>query len=137
MFATHYHELIALAARLDDLANYTVRVKEWDGTVVFLHEVAPGAALASYGIQVAKLAGLPGQVIARAEQVLTEIERENQAGPLVKLADDLPLFTTQTAAPTQPVASSPALEALRNIHPDELSPKEALELIYKLRGLLD
>ena len=137
LFATHYHELVALAARLDDLANYTVRVKEWDGTVVFLHEVSPGAALASYGIQVAKLAGLPGQVIARAEQVLTEIERENQAGPLVKLADDLPLFTTQTAAPTQPVASSPALEALRNIHPDELSPKEALELIYKLRGLLD
>ena len=124
-------------ARLDDLANYTVRVKEWDGTVVFLHEVSPGAALASYGIPVDKLAGLPGQVIARAEQVLTEIERENQAGPLVKLADDLPLFTTQTAAPTQPVASSPALEALRNIHPDELSPKEALELIYKLRGLLD
>ena len=137
LFATHYHELVALAARLDDLANYTVRVKEWDGTVAFLHEVAPGAALASYGIQVAKLAGLPGQVIARAEQVLTEIERENQAGPLVKLADDLPLFTTQTAAPTQPVASSPALEALRNIHPDELSPKEALELIYKLCGLLD
>ena len=137
LFATHFHELVALAARLDGLANYTVRVKEWDGTVVFLHEVAPGAALASYGIQVAKLAGLPAQVIARAEQVLMEIERENQAGPLVKLADDLPLFTTEPVAPSQPVASSPALEALRNVHPDELSPKEALELIYKLRGLLD
>jgi DNA mismatch repair protein MutS len=136
LFATHYHELVALAARLDGLANYTVRVKEWDGTVVFLHEVAPGAALASYGIQVAKLAGLPGEVITRAEQVLGELERDDQFGPLTKLADDLPLFTAEPVAPRQS-AAAPALEALRDIHPDELSPKEALELIYKLRGLLD
>ncbi|MBT4710534.1 MAG: DNA mismatch repair protein MutS, partial [Alphaproteobacteria bacterium] len=137
LFATHYHELVALAARLDGLANHTVRVKEWNGEVVFLHEVAPGAALASYGIQVAKLAGLPGDVITRAEQVLGELEREDQAGPLVKLADDLPLFTTEPGGPKQSAVPSPALEALADIHPDELSPKEALELIYKLRGLLD
>jgi len=137
LFATHYHELVALAARLDGLANYTVRVKEWNGEVVFLHEVAPGAALASYGIQVAKLAGLPGEVITRAEQVLGELERDDQAGPLTKLADDLPLFTIGPPIPPMTGAPSPALEALRDIHPDELSPKEALELLYKLRGLLD
>ena len=141
LFATHYHELVALEARLDGLANHTVRVKEWDGEVVFLHEVAPGAAVASYGIQVAKLAGLPGDVITRAEQVLGELERDDQAGPLVKLVDDLPLFTTglitEPVAPKQPAVPSPALEVLADIHPDELSPKEALELLYKLRGLLD
>jgi DNA mismatch repair protein MutS len=137
LFATHYHELVALAARLDGLTNHTVRVKEWNDEVVFLHEVAPGAAQASYGIQVAKLAGLPGEVITRAEQVLGELERDDQAGPLTKLADDLPLFTIDPPIPPMTAAPSPALEALRDIHPDELSPKEALELMYKLRGLLD
>ncbi len=133
LFATHYHELTALAARLDGLANYTVRVKEWKGEVVFLHEVAPGAAQASYGIQVAKLAGLPAQVIGRAEQVLATLEQDEQAGALARLADDLPLFTA-SGGHEAPVPSA-VEEMLRDVHPDELSPREALELIYRLRAL--
>ena len=135
LFATHYHELTALAARLDGLANYTVRVKEWKGEVVFLHEVAPGAAQASYGIQVAKLAGIPAPVIGRAEQVLATLEQDEQAGALARLADDLPLFTA--TGDHEPPDPSAVEEMLRDIHPDELSPREALELIYKLRALAE
>ena len=99
LFATHYHELTALAAKLADLACHTMRVKEWQGDVVFLHEVAPGAADRSYGIHVAKLAGLPATVIARAEEVLETLETGEQGGALARLADDLPLFAAARAAP--------------------------------------
>ena len=134
LFATHYHELTALAARLEGLANYTVRVKEWQGKVVFLHEVATGAAEASYGIQVARLAGLPAEVIGRAAQVLVTLEQKDQTGALARLSDDLSLFSAQAQAPAPP--PSAAEEMLRDIHPDELSPRQALELLYKLRALL-
>ena len=96
LFATHFHELTALAARLDRLHNATVRVKEWQGDVVFLHEVVPGSADRSYGIQVAKLAGLPASVIERAKLVLAKLEQEDRAEP--KGFEDLPLF----AAPYKP-----------------------------------
>src|SRR4029077_17347336 len=92
LFATHYHELTALAAKLPALACHTMRVKEWQGDVVFLHEVAPGTADRSYGIHVAKLAGLPAAVTARAEEVLQILEKGEQGGALARLADDLPLF---------------------------------------------
>ena len=98
LFATHYHELTALAAKLPDLACYTMRVKEWQGDVVFLHEVAPGAADRSYGIHVAKLAGLPPPVVARAEEVLETLESGEQGGALTRLAEDLPLFAAARAA---------------------------------------
>ena len=137
LFATHFHELTTLAGKLEALSCHTMRVKEWRGEVVFLHEVAPGAADRSYGIHVAKLAGLPGPVIARAEEVLSILEQGEQAGTLARLADDLPLFS---AAPRRPAPAAPgptALEArLAEINPDELTPKVALELLYELRGLL-
>ncbi|MEJ0071740.1 MAG: DNA mismatch repair protein MutS [Pseudomonadota bacterium] len=136
LFATHYHELTALAGRLQALSCRTMRVKEWKGEVVFLHEVAPGAADRSYGIHVAKLAGLPGAVIARAEQVLTTLETGEQSGALARLADDLPLFAAVREPPPGAPAPSPAEDALRALNPDELSPRDALETLYRLRGLL-
>ncbi|MDE2227657.1 MAG: DNA mismatch repair protein MutS [Alphaproteobacteria bacterium] len=136
LFATHYHELTGLASKLADLSCRTMRVKEWQGEVVFLHEVAAGAADRSYGIHVAKLAGLPPAVIARAEAVLAILEKGEQRGQLARLADDLPLFTA--ASPAKPAAGPSAVEALlQSLRPDELSPKAALEFLYKLKGLLD
>jgi DNA mismatch repair protein MutS len=136
LFATHYHELVALSTRLVSLMPHTMRVKEWQNEVVFLHEVAPGAADRSYGIHVAKLAGLPDAVIARAEEVLRSLESGEQSGAISRLAQDLPLFA---AAPV-PVArtaqrKSATLEALSKISPDELTPKTALDLIYQLVAL--
>ena len=134
-----YLELLAdprvdAAASLPRLFNATVRVKEWEGEVVFLHEVIPGAADHSYGIQVAKLAGLPASVIDRAKVVLAALEAEDRTTP--RGFEDLPLF----AVPIRPAASDPrqsALEALlaalAAVHPDELSPREALEALYALK----
>jgi DNA mismatch repair protein MutS len=136
LFATHYHELTALAAKLDQLCCYTMRVKEWQGDVVFLHEVAPGAADRSYGIHVAKLAGLPTPVIARAEQVLETLERGEQGGALTRLAEDLPLFAA-SHPPREPEAPSPLETLLAGLRPDELSPREALELLYRIKRLRD
>src|SRR5690606_10210027 len=93
LFATHYHELTALAERLKRLVNVTVRVKEWKGDVVFLHEIAPGAADRSYGIQVARLAGLPKAVVERAREVLRQLEETDRKSPAHALIDDLPLFS--------------------------------------------
>ena len=136
LFATHYHELDALEAQLPALAPHAMRVKEWQNEVVFLHEVAPGAADRSYGIHVAKLAGLPPAVVARAEEVLATLEQGEQAGALARLADDLPLFAATAKQATPAKRPSELEQALAAINPDELSPKEALELLYKLRGLL-
>ena len=112
-----------------------MRVKEWQHEIVFLHEIAPGAADRSYGIHVAKLAGLPPAVVARAEAVLETLEQGEQAGALARLADDLPLFSA-TVKQAEPEKGPSELEqALAAINPDELSPKEALELLYRLRGL--
>jgi len=135
LFATHYHELTALAAKLPALACHTMLVKEWKGEVVFLHEVGPGTADRSYGIHVAKLAGLPKSVTARAEEVLGVLEKGEQGGALSRLADDLPLFNIarRRAAPIPRESAAEAL--LREIRPDELSPREALDLVYRLKGL--
>ncbi|MEI6203441.1 MAG: DNA mismatch repair protein MutS, partial [Enhydrobacter sp.] len=138
LFATHYHELGALKERLASLAPYTMRVKEWQNQVVFLHEVAPGAADRSYGIHVAQLAGLPQAVVSRAEEVLAELEKGEQSGAVTRLADDLPLFASAPARPASGSAKAKESEvekALEAINPDELTPKQALELIYELRRL--
>jgi DNA mismatch repair protein MutS len=135
LFATHFHELTALSARLKRLFNATVRVKEWHGDVVFLHEVVPGAADRSYGIQVAKLAGLPAAVIERAKHVLAELEAEDRMSPARHLIDDLPLFSVAARpapAPANPAADAVA-KALADLHPDEMSPREALEALYALK----
>ncbi len=136
LFATHYHELTALAEKLPHLANATMKVKEWKGDVVFLHEVGPGAADRSYGIQVAKLAGLPAPVIARAQSVLSALEKGSDREARAKLTDDLPLFSA-TARPIAPPTEESAVEKeLKTLNPDELTPKAALELIYRLKGLV-
>jgi DNA mismatch repair protein MutS len=133
LFATHFHELTALSARLDRLHNATVRVKEWQGDVVFLHEVIAGSADHSYGIQVAKLAGLPARVIERARLVLAKLEQEDRAAP--KGFEDLPLF----AAPYKP-SQEPHQDALALVvaalNPDEMSPRQAMEALYMLKAKL-
>ena len=135
LFATHYHEMTALSGKLEGVDNATVAVKEFDGDVVFLHEVHKGAADQSYGVQVAKLAGLPDAVIARARVVLEALEKgEREGGATQKtLIDDLPLFSTTPAPARVKIEASPALDLLGKILPDELSPKQALDLIYKLK----
>jgi len=134
LFATHYHEMTALAGKLDGVENATVSVKEWNGEVIFLHEVKKGAADRSYGVQVAQLAGLPPAVIARARVVLEALEKgEREGGATQKtLIDDLPLFAA-TPPPAPPPQSSVLQDRLADIHPDELTPKQALDLLYQLK----
>jgi len=134
LFATHFHELTVLATKLPRLHNATVRVKEWQGDVVFLHEVVPGAADRSYGIQVAKLAGLPASVIERAKVVLAMLEAEDRATP--RGFEDLPLFAAlpKPAAPDPRQSALDALTtALQALNPDDMSPREALEALYALK----
>jgi DNA mismatch repair protein MutS len=138
LFATHYHEMTGLGARLHGLSNATVAVREWQGDVVFLHEVRQGAADRSYGVQVAKLAGLPPSVIARAHQVLDALEKgEREGGNRKAIIDDLPLFAAAHIAPATPVKGPSALEArLGAVHPDELTAREALALLYELKDMI-
>ncbi|MCX5494893.1 DNA mismatch repair protein MutS [Kaistia dalseonensis] len=137
LFATHYHELTALSQRLDRLENATVRVKEWNGDVVFLHEIVPGAADRSYGIQVAKLAGLPASVVARARDVLSHLEETDRKSPAATLIDDLPLFAAAVAkqASVAPAVEDPVGPALDGLNPDEMTPREALEALYRLKAV--
>jgi DNA mismatch repair protein MutS len=113
-----------------------MRVKEWQGDVVFLHEVVPGAADRSYGIHVGRLAGLPAAVLHRAEEVLQTLEKGEHGGAIIRLADDLPLFrATASSPPAAPQAPSPVEQTLADINPDELTPREAIELLYRLKAL--
>jgi len=130
LFATHYHELAQLEARLDHVCNLSMVAREWNGELVFLHEAAPGAADHSYGVQVAKLAGVPGAVVARARSVLQRLEGEKAA---VGRLDDLPLFAVAEPEPMR--GPSPLERAMQDIDPDALSPREALESLYRLKGL--
>lgn len=138
LFATHYHEMTSLAGKLAGVENATVTVKEWDGDVIFLHEVRKGAADRSYGVQVAKLAGLPEAVTERAKVVLEALEAGERAGGKQKaLIDDLPLFRVLTPAPAaKPAKPSEVEERLRDVLPDQLTPMEALSLIYELKAQL-
>jgi DNA mismatch repair protein MutS len=139
LFATHFHELTALAARMPRIHNATMRVKEWQGDVVFLHEVMPGAADRSYGIQVAKLAGLPPRVIERAKVVLAELEAEGRGKP-ARGFDDLPLFQSSYRTPPREQPASdplePVIAALSALHPDEMSPRQAMDALYALKAKL-
>jgi DNA mismatch repair protein MutS len=136
MFATHYHEMTGLAARLDGLENATMAVKEWQGEVIFLHEVREGAADRSYGVQVAKLAGLPDGVVARAQDVLEALEKvEREGGDRKGVVDDLPLFAAAPAQPVRPAERSLLQDRLAAVHPDEMTAREALMLLYELKDL--
>ncbi|MCC8236237.1 DNA mismatch repair protein MutS [Pinisolibacter aquiterrae] len=143
LFATHYHELTALADRLPRVANVTSAVREWKGDVVFLHEIVAGAADRSYGIQVARLAGLPAKVIDRARQVLRQLEEQDRKRPKEALIDELPLFSALKAPAPAPVPAavpredprlSKILEAIAAIDPDDLTPRAALDALYALKA---
>jgi DNA mismatch repair protein MutS len=137
LFATHYHELTALAEKLDGAANATVEVKEWRDEIVFLYRVVMGAADRSYGIHVAKLAGLPPQVLARADEVLSALEKADGRPKPSALADDLPLFQAAHGRGASEQDRASALElALAVLSPDAMTPKEALEALYRLKALL-
>lgn len=135
LFATHYHELTALTSKLTHMTLHCMKIKEFNDEVVFLHEVIDGAADRSYGIHVAKLAGLPKAVLKRSEQVLEHLEKNGKSNSIQELADDLPLFAVLREKEEAAPVSSPALEALQQLNPDDLSPKQALEKLYELKKL--
>ncbi len=135
LFATHFHELTQLTRKLPRLVNLTMRVTDWNGDVIFLHEVMPGAADRSYGIQVAKLAGLPPSVVERARVILRELEAGDRQAPVQKMVDDLPLFSVARRPETAEPPKDRLRESLDGIEPDELSPREALQALYDLKKL--
>lgn len=136
LFATHFHELTVLSEKLSRLSNATMRVKEWEGEVIFLHEVGSGVADRSYGIQVARLAGLPHAVVERAREVLAKLEDGDRKNPAVQLIDDLPLFQVAVRREeTKRGGNSAVDEALKDFNPDEMTPREALDALYKLKQL--
>lgn len=144
LFATHYHELTALAERLSQLSLYTMRIKEWRGNVVFLHEVVKGAADRSYGIHVGRLAGLPPAVIARAKQVLVQMEKKGSYE--IDFMNDLPLFAlvkkkadeeSKDNEESKTEKPSALLEKLKAVRPDDLTPRQALDALYELKKLAE
>ncbi|MDP3316021.1 MAG: DNA mismatch repair protein MutS, partial [Devosia sp.] len=134
LFATHFHEMTALSKTLARVTNHTMKVREWEGEVVFLHEVAEGAADRSYGIQVAKLAGLPESVLARARNVLNVLEQRSSGGKGAVL-DDLPLFAHQP--PPAKATVNPLYDRIDQVRPDDLTPRQAIDLIYELKKIRD
>jgi DNA mismatch repair protein MutS len=134
LFATHFHEMTSLSKTLARVSNHTMKVREWEGEVVFLHEVADGAADRSYGIQVAKLAGLPESVLARARNVLDVLEQRSSGGKGAVL-DDLPLFAHQPPPPKATV--NPLYDRIDQVRPDDLTPRQAIDLIYELKKIRD
>ncbi|MBM3635843.1 MAG: DNA mismatch repair protein MutS [Alphaproteobacteria bacterium] len=137
LFATHFHELIALTQKLPRLKNATMRVTDHKGEVIFLHEVIAGAADRSYGIHVARLAGLPRSVVDRASMILAELEASDRHSSVDVMLDELPLFSTMVKQSSSRIVSGPdpLHEALESIHPDDLTPKDALEALYNLKSL--
>jgi len=136
LFATHYHELTRLADRCDALSLHHVRAREWKGDLVLLHELAEGPADRSYGIAVARLAGMPPAVVARAKSVLAKLEAGRDAtGGIAAGLDDLPLFAAM--AVTDEPTPDPLLVALDAVHPDQLSPREALDALYELKRIAE
>ncbi|MEZ5896829.1 MAG: DNA mismatch repair protein MutS [Parvularculaceae bacterium] len=133
LFATHYHELTGLAETLPRLRNMSMKVKEYKGNVVFLHEVGAGPADRSYGVAVARLAGLPAEVVRRASAILKMLEKN---GARTRVVEDLPLFAATAESPQEEKSDRVRL-ALAAINPDVMTPKEALEAIYHIKSLID
>jgi DNA mismatch repair protein MutS len=136
LFATHYHELTALGRRLSNVANVTMDVREWHDEIVFLHKVKPGAADRSYGIQVAKLAGLPAPVLERAREVLALLEKsDSKKNARNDALDELPLFAVTRASVPAPSGPSAVEKAVDELSPDNMSPRAALDALYRLKAL--
>ncbi len=139
LFATHYHELTLLTSKLPQMSLHCMKIKEFNGDVIFMHEVIDGAADRSYGIHVAKLAGLPSVVVKRAEQVLDSLEHSDKSTYIAKMIDDLPLFAVvqkKEEEKEERVENSPLYQALQSVDPDALSPREALEKLYELKNMI-
>ncbi len=140
IFATHYHELTKLHNRLEGLSLHCMKIKEFNGDVLFMHEVLDGAADRSYGIHVAKIAGLPELTVKRAEQVLELLEEEKQSKILTAVEDELPLFNVLKSSVAEATIEQPKSaveEELRVIDVDSLSPREALDKLYELKEKLE
>lgn len=135
LFATHYHELTSLTSKLPALSCHSMQVKEWKGDIIFMHSIAEGAADRSYGIHVAKLAGLPNVVIKRAQSVLELLQSGEQSGSLAKLADDLPLFSAQATHTNEETVNNELMNYIESLDPDALSPRDALDIVYKIKDL--
>ncbi len=135
LFATHYHELTSLQATLERLKCMTMMVKEWKGDIVFLHQVEEGAADRSYGIQAARLAGLPHAVISRAQEVLAKLEKHRDQGTKPDLLADLPLFNVAITLPPPEIKKDELRERMARLHPDNMSPREAHDMLYELKRL--
>jgi DNA mismatch repair protein MutS len=131
LFATHYHELAALGRRLKGLALHTVRTREWKGRMVLLHEIIEGAASGSYGLEVARLAGLPAAVVARAREILSRLEQGDAGARARDALADLPLFGAHSTA-DMPVPVDPLRARLAQVEADTLTPRAALDLVYEL-----
>jgi DNA mismatch repair protein MutS len=132
LFATHFHELTHLGKHLRNIVNLTIRVADWKGDLVFLHEIIKGAADQSYGVQVAKLAGLPAAVVERAQKLLAEFEAADRQRPVERPVTDLPLFAGPSVPPERAAKLAAALDA---VDPNELTPRQALEALYKLKAI--
>jgi DNA mismatch repair protein MutS len=128
MFATHYHELIDLAGSCPRLRNFNVAVKEFKGSIVFMRHLAPGGVSRSYGLQVAKLAGMPPEVISRARHILSQLEHEKMLGHEISRSPQMSLFTA---------AAHPVINTLRNMDISSLTPLQALNLLEELQSGLD
>ncbi len=141
IFATHYHELTALAQSQDKVRNYSIAVREWNASIVFLHKLVCGGTNRSYGIQVAGLAGVPEQVVRRAKEILTSIEQGTlgQEGPQIRI--QIPAKQKQKKHPDQlslfQPPTDPLREYLKDINPDELTPRTALDTLYEIQALLN
>jgi DNA mismatch repair protein MutS len=133
LFATHYHELEALGVRLGRLSLHTMAVREWQGRFIFLHEVVPGAAAGSFGLEVARLAGVPAPVLARAGEILAKLEAGDAGGSARAALSDLPLFAAAPQARAPEAREDPLRARLADVHPDSLTPRAALELVYELK----
>jgi DNA mismatch repair protein MutS len=133
LFATHYHELAVLEERLAHVSNLSLKAKEWNGELVFLHEAAPGPADRSYGVQVAKLAGVPRGVVARAHEVLDTLERGGEPHDGLR---DLPLFASAVTREVAPSHLDAMEEAIAAMDLDSMTPREALDSLYRLKALL-
>ncbi len=133
LFATHYHELTDLTNRLDNLSCHTMRVKEWQNDIIFLHQVEPGMANRSYGIHVARLAGIPNVVIQRAENILHRIETGKSAHNISEISEDLPLFSTLKEKTSENPTHDKIVSKLETINPDLLTPRDALDILYDLK----
>ncbi|MCP4393687.1 MAG: DNA mismatch repair protein MutS [Alphaproteobacteria bacterium] len=141
LFATHYHELTSLATKMKNIFLHSMHVKEWDDNIIFMHEVIKGSADRSYGIHVAKLAGVPSNVLVRAEQVLEKLETGEQKSAITtELANDLPLFAiagisdkNKDDTKMQKSAISKIEKAVKDSNPDDMTPKDALDFLYSLR----